>query len=92
MVEFIDLQLRGLIIVLFLEIAPTVLSDLPKENFPLLQIDYLSFIQSIEEKNSNGRQYHYIDLIYDYINELTKHSSTLWKVTAKKLRFYLFLL
>ncbi|CAF1362617.1 unnamed protein product [Rotaria sp. Silwood1] len=60
------------------EIAPTILSDLPKENIPLLQIEYKSFIKSIEQKIQDGYQYHYLDLICDYINELTKHTSTLW--------------
>ncbi|CAF1186868.1 unnamed protein product [Rotaria sordida] len=60
------------------EITPTILSELPKENFPSLHIEYRSIIQSIKEKIEDGYQYHYLDLICDYINELTKHSSTLW--------------
>jgi len=86
MVEFIYLRSRRLVILILLEIAPTILSELPKENFPLLQIEYKSFIQSIEQKISDGHQYHYIDLICDYINELTKHSSTLWLVLFKELK------
>ncbi len=69
---------------MFLEIVPTLLSELPKENFPLLQIEFASFIQSIDQKISDGYQYHYIDLICDYINELTRHSSTLWLVLFRE--------
>ncbi len=69
---------------MFLEIVPTLLSELPKENFPLLQIEFASFIQSIDQKISDGHQYHYIDLICDYINELTRHSSTLWLVLFRE--------
>ncbi len=82
MVEFRYLIERQRFILLFLEIAPTILSDLPKENFPLLQIEYKPFVQSIEQKIKDGYQYHYIDLICDYINELTIHSSTLWLVSV----------
>ncbi|CAF4595470.1 unnamed protein product [Rotaria sp. Silwood2] len=66
------------------EIAPSMLSELSKENFPLLQIEYKSFIKSIEQKIQDGYQYHYLDLICDYINELTKHSSTSWSVSFIK--------
>lgn len=69
---------RKIILTFSLEIAPTILSELPKENFPSLQIEYKPFIQSIEQKITTGHQYNYIDLIGDYINELTKHSAALW--------------
>jgi hypothetical protein len=65
---------------LFLETAPTIVSELPKENFLALQIEYKPFIQSIEQTITGGHQYHYIDLICDYINELTKYSASLWLV------------
>ena len=68
---------------MFLEIAPTILSEGPKENFPLLKIEFKPLIQSIEQKINDEHQYHYIDLICDYINELTKHSSTLWFVSER---------
>ncbi|CAF4969055.1 unnamed protein product [Rotaria sp. Silwood1] len=69
------------------EIASTILSELPKENIPLLQIEYKSFIKSIEQKIQDGYQYHYLDLICDYINELTKHTSTLWLVSLTNIAF-----
>ncbi|CAF3731179.1 unnamed protein product [Adineta steineri] len=72
------------------EATSTVISDLPKENFPLLQIEYKPFIELIEQKNNNGYQYHYIDLICDYINELTKHSSTLWSTEMRMIFTKLF--
>lgn len=78
MVESIYSKSKQLTILFYLELAPTILSELPKESFPLLHIEFPTFIQSIEQKITNGYQYHYIDLICDYINELTKHSSTLW--------------
>ena len=63
-----------------LDLAPSFLSELPKENFPALHIDLKQFIQSIEAKLADGRPYHHIDLIGDYIEELTQHPSTLWFV------------
>lgn len=67
-----------------LDLAPTLISDLPKETFPPLQIEYPSFIKSIEEKiTNNSYQLHYLDLIQEFIQELIKHSSTLWFVDSK---------
>ena len=60
------------------ELAPSLLSEVPKDNFPLLQVEYKPFFESLEEKTNGGRQYHHIDLLCDYLDELTKHSSTLW--------------
>mgnify|MGYP000103141387 CR=1 FL=1 len=65
------------------EMEPAILvniKEFSKENFPMLNIDFQSFVQSIEKKINDGYQYHCLDLICDYINELIQHSTTLWFV------------
>ncbi|UJR09056.1 hypothetical protein I4U23_013304 [Adineta vaga] len=72
------------------EFTPTILSDLPKETYPSLSIEYKPFIQFMEQKVQNGYQYHYLDLINEYVNELTKHSSTLWSIEMRMIFTKLF--
>ena len=70
------------------ELAPSLLSALPRDNFPLLHVEYTPFFQSIEENINAGRHYHHIDLLVDYIDELTKHASTLWSVLLQNNTFH----
>ncbi|CAF4481907.1 unnamed protein product [Rotaria socialis] len=72
------------------ETTSTQLSEVQKENFPPLQIDYKSFIQTIEQRIQDGYQYHYLDLICDGVNELTKHSSTSWSTEVRTIFTKLF--
>ncbi|CAF1284573.1 unnamed protein product [Adineta ricciae] len=65
------------------EFALALPSDVPKETFPSLTIEYKSFIQLIDDTIKSGHQFHYLDFICKYVNELTKHSSTLWSTEMR---------
>ncbi|CAF0807573.1 unnamed protein product [Adineta ricciae] len=65
-------------------------SDVPKETFPSLTIEYKSFIQLIDDTIKTGHQFHCLDFICEYVNELTKHSSTLWSAEMRMIFTKLF--